>query len=148
MNTTARPMSLSERADELEHKMTMELERLHTKSALFFMGDGKVAFESSLELQKKNPGKYLNMGDDPRLPKLPEKPTLVDFFKHRMVPNNHLLQSATHALKAGMNRCASSRMSPSATNIPRPTSNISAPITGRTSSWKMSTSAIATTNGT
>jgi hypothetical protein len=103
MNTTARPMSLSERADELEHKMTMELERLHTKSALFFMGDGKVAFESSLELQKKNPGKYLNMGDDPRLPKLPEKPTLVDFFKHRMVPNNHLLQSATHALKAGMN---------------------------------------------
>ena len=43
------------------------------------------------------------MGDDPRLPKMPEKPTLLDFFQ---VPREghpiHLLQSATHALNAGM----------------------------------------------
>src|SRR5258708_37960118 len=41
------------------------------------------------------------MGADPRLPKMPEKPTLIDFFKHRFVSMNHLLQSATLALKAG-----------------------------------------------
>ena len=41
------------------------------------------------------------MGADPRLPKMPDKPTLIDFFKHRFVSMNHLLQSATLALKAG-----------------------------------------------
>ena len=32
---------------------------------------------------------------------MPEKPTLIDFFKLRFASMNHLLQSATHALKAG-----------------------------------------------
>ena len=41
------------------------------------------------------------MGADPRLPKMPEKPTLIDFFKNRFASLNHLLQSATHALKNG-----------------------------------------------
>ena len=41
------------------------------------------------------------MGADPRLPKMPDKPTLIDFFKHRFASTNHLLQSATHALKDG-----------------------------------------------
>ena len=49
----------------------------------------------------QNPGKHFLMGADPRLPKMPEKPTLIDFFKHRFASTNHLLQSATHALKAG-----------------------------------------------
>ena len=42
------------------------------------------------------------MGDDPRLPTMPEQPTLIDFFKYRFGPANHLLQSARHAVKAGM----------------------------------------------
>ena len=29
----------------------------------------------------KHPGKYFLMGADPRLPKMPDKPTLIDFFK-------------------------------------------------------------------
>lgn len=33
-------------------------------------------------------------GDDPRLPKLPERPTLVDYFTYRFGPCEHLLQSA------------------------------------------------------
>jgi hypothetical protein len=41
------------------------------------------------------------MGDDPRLPPMPEKPTLVDYFRHRFASTAHLLQSATHALKGG-----------------------------------------------
>ncbi len=33
---------------------------------------------------------------------MPEKPTLVDFFKYRWAPANHVLQSATRAMKTGM----------------------------------------------
>jgi hypothetical protein len=37
-----------------------------------------------------------------RLSPMPEKPTLVDFFKLRFAPANHVLQSATRAMKTGM----------------------------------------------
>jgi len=49
-------------------------------------------------------GRHLMMGDDPRLPKMPAQPRLVDFFRHRFVPlvANHLLQSARLAKKAGL----------------------------------------------
>ena len=36
------------------------------------------------------------------LPKLPPEPTLLDFYKYRFAPANHVLQSATRALKTGM----------------------------------------------
>jgi hypothetical protein len=95
-------MTLSERADELEEEMLNELNaRIATKSVLFGMADGKVAMESGAALQAKHGGKYFLMGADPRLPKLPDKPTLIDFFRHRFASTAHLLQSATHALKAG-----------------------------------------------
>lgn len=38
----------------------------------------------------------------PVLAPMPEKPTLVDFFNLRFAPANHVLQSATRALKTGM----------------------------------------------
>ena len=41
------------------------------------------------------------MGSDPRLPPMPEKPALVDFFRQRWLPASHLLQSANLALKNG-----------------------------------------------
>ncbi len=41
------------------------------------------------------------MGSDPRLPPMPEKPTLVDFFRQRWLPASHMLQSANLALKNG-----------------------------------------------
>jgi hypothetical protein len=41
-------------------------------------------------------------GNVRRLEKMPPKPTLVDFFKLRFQPANHVLQSATRALKTGM----------------------------------------------
>jgi HD domain len=49
-------------------------------------------------------GRHLIMGDDPRLPKMPARPRLADFFRHRFVPMvaNHLLQSASLARKAGL----------------------------------------------
>jgi hypothetical protein len=41
------------------------------------------------------------MGDDPRLPPMPDKPTLADFFKYRFAPADHVLQSARLALING-----------------------------------------------
>ena len=48
-------------------------------------------------------GRRLMMGDDPRLPKMPDKPKLLDFFRLRLAAPavNHLLQSAALALRAG-----------------------------------------------
>ena len=43
------------------------------------------------------------MGDDPRLQKMPEKPTLIDYFKLRFAPSAHVLQSAALAKRAGCN---------------------------------------------
>lgn len=97
----AKAMTMSERADALEEEMERELERIITKSVLFNLADGKVAMESGVELQKKYPGRLMLMGPDPRLPPMPEKPTLLDYFRCRFASTNHLLQSATHALKAG-----------------------------------------------
>jgi hypothetical protein len=37
-----------------------------------------------------------------KLPPLPDKPTLKDFFELRFAPANHVLQSATRAMKTGM----------------------------------------------
>ncbi len=46
------------------------------------------------------------MHDEPRLPKMPAAPTLIDFFKKRMLLNNrggsHLLQSAALARRNGL----------------------------------------------
>lgn len=44
------------------------------------------------------------MGDNPALPKMPERPTLADFFRYRLAPRtvSHLLQSANLAQKAGV----------------------------------------------
>src|SRR5262245_62561882 len=99
-----RPLTMSEQADELEERMMHELsEKIATNSVLCNMGDSKVAIESGAALQAANPGKYFLMGADPRLPKMPDKPQLIDFFKQRFASTAHLLQSETHALKAGHN---------------------------------------------
>ena len=47
-------------------------------------------------------GKLHLMGHDPRLPKMPDKPTLFDFFKLRFGKATHLLQSARLAQKNGV----------------------------------------------
>src|SRR5712691_5190561 len=97
----AKAATLSERADALEERMMHELEHIVTRSVLFNLADGKVGMESGPALMAKNPGKYMLMGADPRLPQMPGKPTLIDYFRCRFASTSHLLQSATHALKAG-----------------------------------------------
>src|SRR6187200_528682 len=94
-------MTLSEKADAIEERMMHELDKIVTKSVFANMTDGHVDMEGGAALQSKYPGKYFNMGPDPRLPPMPEKPTLLDYFKNRFASTNHLLQSGALALKAG-----------------------------------------------
>ena len=91
--------SLSERADELEHRQMRELgERIVGKSLLYHLADGERT------LGERAFGGLMLMGEDPRLPPLPEKPTLIDFFRCRfaLAPQAHLLQSANLAQKDGL----------------------------------------------
>ena len=91
--------TLSERADELEHRQMEELgERIVGKSLLYHLADGERT------LGERAFGGLMLMGEDPRLPPLPEKPTLIDFFRCRfaVAPQAHLLQSANLAQKNGL----------------------------------------------
>ncbi len=98
MTTT---QTLSQRADELEYQQMQELgDRIVTKSLLFNLADGDKSLGKGFG---QGTGKQLLMGEDPRLPKMPEKPTLLDFFKYRFAPSQqHLLQSAKLARKNGL----------------------------------------------
>ena len=91
-------LSLSDRADALEHRQMQELgERVVVKSLLYHLADG----ERSLGPRPKGGGRL--MGEDPRLPPMPEKPGLLDFFRLRFAPSQaHLLQSANLAQKNGL----------------------------------------------
>ena len=90
--------SMSERADELEHQQMQDLgDRVVTKSLLYNLADA----ERSLGTRPS--GRQVLMGEDPRLPKMPDKPTLFDFFQHRFAPSQaHLLQSARLAQRNGL----------------------------------------------
>jgi hypothetical protein len=92
-------LSASERADALEHRMMMEMERVPLRSVLFTSGDR----DPTGPIQDPvPPGKHVVQGPDPRLKPMPEKPTLMDFFRLRFgSATNHLLQSANLAKKAG-----------------------------------------------
>jgi hypothetical protein len=66
---------------------------------------GTPAYDTRPELfEQLGPDSVMMMGDNPALPRLPEKPNLLDFFRHRFHPRgvNHMLQSASLALKAGL----------------------------------------------
>ena len=95
MSTTP---SMSELADELEHRQMQELgERVVVKSFLYHLASGERT------LGPRPRGSRLLMGEDPRFPPMPEKPTLLDFFRLRFAPTQaHLLQSANLARKNGL----------------------------------------------
>ena len=96
-------MSAAQRADALEEKMARELDYIVVKSRIYQMADGDMGPGPNVgELRKQHPNAKVLMGDDPRLPAMPEKPTLMDFFKYRFGPSMHLLQSARHAVKGGL----------------------------------------------
>ena len=100
MNDT---MTLSQRADALEQQMSDELDYIVIKSRLYSLADADMSPPPNAgALMAKNPKARVLMGDDPRLPAMPEKPTLLDFFHYRFGPATHVLQSARHAVNAGL----------------------------------------------
>ncbi len=96
-------MTLSERADALEQRLSDELDRVvPVRSPLYTSGERDPRLP--VEINPRAPeyaGKRFNMGHDKRLARMPDKPTLADFYALRMAPATHVLQSATHAHKAG-----------------------------------------------
>ena len=91
--------TLSERADELEHRQMQEFgERIVGTSLLYSLSNGERS------LGDRAFGGRMLMGEDSRLPAMPDKPTLLDFFRCRFdIPAlAHLLQSANLAQKNGL----------------------------------------------
>src|SRR5260370_18127269 len=96
-------MSLSRRADALEAKMAQELDYIVVKSRLHMLAEADLGSPPNAgALMKANPNARVLMGDDPRLPAMPEKPPLADFFKHRSGPSMHLLHCAQRAVTVGL----------------------------------------------
>jgi len=92
-------MTSMERAEAAEHAMSQELDRIVVKSAIYTSGERDP--RQPLPPQQSQ-GKLYMMGPDPRLPLMPEKPTLFDFYKLRFGPSAHVLQSARLATKNGV----------------------------------------------
>jgi hypothetical protein len=92
-------MTTLERAEAAERAMAEELDRIVVKSAIYTSGER----DPRLPVTRPDNGKLVMMGHDPRLPRMPDRPTLLDFFRLRFGPTQHLLQSARLARKNGCN---------------------------------------------
>jgi len=88
-----------QRAEAAEHAMSEELDRVVVKSVIYTSGDRDPRTPA---VRPPDQGKLYMMGHDPRLPRMPDRPTLFDFFKYRFGPANHMLQSARLAQKNGV----------------------------------------------
>jgi hypothetical protein len=88
------------RAEAYDHARSAELDRLViVKSAIYASGERDP--REPPEPQDTR-GRLHLMGHDPRLPRMPERPTLFDFFRCRFGPAAHMLQSARLAQKNGL----------------------------------------------
>jgi hypothetical protein len=99
-------MSHEARADALEHALMAAASAPAT--AAKYPTVAELAAQVPELPRRRGTGSILFAGDNdngklPLLPKLPAKPTLLDFFGSRFdQPKNHCLQSATLALKNGV----------------------------------------------
>ena len=93
-------MDTLQKAEAAEHALSQELDRIVVKSVIYTSGERD---PREPPYRPPDQGKLYMMGDDPRLPKMPGRPTLFDFFKYRFGPSAHLLQSARLAMKRGEN---------------------------------------------
>jgi hypothetical protein len=106
-------MSHEARADALEHYAETKLEELAAQNQAALAGQQAEKFPTVAEIQaqiatrptRRGAGSLFVAGRGENvkiLERLPEKPTLLDFFRLRFQPANHVLQSATRAMKTGM----------------------------------------------
>ena len=84
-------MTTLQQAEAADHAQIEELDRLViVKSVIYTSGER----DPRAPLPRPpDQGKRYLMGHDPRLPRMPDKPTLFDFFRYRFGPAAHLLQS-------------------------------------------------------
>jgi hypothetical protein len=105
-------MSHEARADALEHYAETRLEELAAQNQAALAGQPE-KFPTVAEIQaeiatrptRRGAGSLFVAGRGQNvkiLERMPEKPTLLDFFRLRFQPANHVLQSATRAMKTGM----------------------------------------------
>lgn len=104
-------MTASQKAEAMEDEMIRRLDQVRIKEPWQCdvaergneLRNGELPDEGPFAKKPAGDGppKPFLMGDDPRLPAMPEKPTLIDFFKYRFAPARHLLQSAALARKKG-----------------------------------------------
>jgi hypothetical protein len=94
--------SLSDKAEAHEDKMSRELDDMVVKSVVYMSGDIDPTIPRAPPSKSESAGRHFLMREDPRLQKMPEKPTLIDFFRYRFGPSAHLLQSARLAVKNGL----------------------------------------------
>lgn len=94
--------TLSDRAEAHEEAMSRQLDDVIVKSVLYQSGDIDPVEPRPRPSKDEMAGRHFLMREDPRLRKMPEAPTLIDFFKQRFGPSQHLLQSARLAMKNGL----------------------------------------------
>jgi len=86
-------------AEAADHAAIAELDKLViVKSAIYTSGERDPREPQPMQDAR---GRVHLMGHDPRLSRMPDKPTLFDFFRHRFGPATHVLQSARLAQKNG-----------------------------------------------
>ena len=96
--------TLSELADEAEEAAIKELEnKIFLRQNLYALGQGEHG-DYRQRGGQLTPGRTVFMGDDPRLPAMPDEPGLLDFVRCRFAigGQQHLLQSARLARKNGV----------------------------------------------
>jgi hypothetical protein len=78
--------------------------RIIMPPAAAVMGTPASAYQGALLAEARHPDTVFMMGDNPALPKVPERPTLKDFFLLRFskIARTHLLQSARVARLNGL----------------------------------------------
>jgi hypothetical protein len=96
------------RADALEHYMMDQLDQA-AAAGQQPAGEYPTVAELEAEIEKRNYRRgagslFVGRGgaNVKLLEAMPANPTLLDFFQYRFAPANHVLQSATRALKTGM----------------------------------------------
>ena len=92
-------MTSMQKAEAAEHALSAEMDRIAVKSVIYTSGE-RDPREPMPRIDDK--GRFYLMGPDPRLAKMPDRPTLFDFFKYRFGPSQHMMQSARLAMKNGV----------------------------------------------
>ena len=92
-------MTMLARAEASDHAAAEAMDRYVIVKSVIYTSGERDPREPPAKQDAR--GRVHLMGHDPRLSRMPERPTLLDFFRHRFGPATHLLQSARLALKNG-----------------------------------------------